>query len=195
MFVSRPAVHPVEAPPLTDATENPPRVRMKDVQGMPGTVGGLALRFLQFMFALAALGVMASTSDFSSVSAFCLKWKILDLQLNYHVLCSYLVAATILQSLWSILLIFLDVYALLVKRSLQNPRVICLFAIGDGITSTLTFAAACASAGITVLIGNDLNICSKNNCGSFETATAMAFISWFAVSPSFLLNFWSLASR
>ncbi|URD73913.1 hypothetical protein MUK42_08429 [Musa troglodytarum] len=178
MFVSRPAVHPVEAPPLTDAAENPPRVRMKDIQGMPGTPGGLALRLFQFAFAVAALGVMVSTSDFASVTAFC-----------------YLVAAVIVQCLWSISLAFLDIYALLVKRSLRNSRALCMFTIGDGITSTLTFAAACASAGITVLIGNDLNVCSQNHCTSFETATAMAFISWFAVSPSFLLNFWSLASR
>ncbi|MBA0845748.1 hypothetical protein Goarm_022490, partial [Gossypium armourianum] len=45
------------------------------------------------------------------------------------------------------------------------------------ITSTLTFAAACASAGITVLIGNDLDKCALNHCTGFETATAMAFIS------------------
>lgn len=63
------------------------------------------------------------------------------------------------------------------------------------ITSTLTFSAACASAGITVLIGNDLNDCAQNHCSRFETATAMAFMSWFAASPSFILNFWSLASK
>ncbi|XP_072981823.1 CASP-like protein 5A1 isoform X1 [Typha latifolia] len=181
MFVSRPAVHPVEAPPLTDAAagENPPpRVRMKDLQGMPGTPGGLALRLSQFVFAVAALSAMVSTNDFTSVTAFC-----------------YLVAAVILQSLWSLSLAFVDIYALLVKRSLRNPGAVCLFTIGDGITYSLTFAAACASAGITVLIGNDLNICAENHCASFETATAMAFISWFALLPSFLLNFWSLASR
>ncbi|XP_008805189.2 CASP-like protein 5A1 isoform X2 [Phoenix dactylifera] len=178
MFVSRPAVHPVEAPPLTDAAENPPRVMMKDIQGMPGTPGGLVLRLCQFIFAAAALSVMTSTSDFTSVTAFC-----------------YLVAAVILQSLWSLSLAFVDIYALLVKRCLRNSRAVCLFTIGDGIMYTLTFAAACASAGITVLISNDLNICSENHCTSFQTATAMAFISWFALSPSFLLNFWSLASR
>ncbi|KAF3339803.1 CASP-like protein 5A1 [Carex littledalei] len=178
MFSSRPAVHPVEAPPMTDAAENPQGVRMKDLPGMPGTLGGLLLRIAQFVFAVAALSVMASTSDFTSVTAFC-----------------YLVAAVILQSIWSLSLAIVDIYALLVKRCLRNARVLSLFTIGDGITSTLTFAAACASAGITVLIGNDLNICAANHCASFETATAMAFISWFAVSPSFLLNFWSLASR
>ncbi|OAY76958.1 CASP-like protein 5A1 [Ananas comosus] len=178
MFASRPSVHPVEAPPLTDAAENPAGVRMKDFQGMPGTPGGLALRLSQFLFAVAALCVMASTSDFRSVTAF-----------------RYLVAAVVLQSLWSLSLALVDIYALLVKRSLRNPRAVSLFTIGDGITSTLTFAAACASAGITVLIGNDLDICAQNHCASFETATAMAFISWFAVSPSFLMNFWSLATR
>ncbi|RWV81404.1 hypothetical protein GW17_00057181 [Ensete ventricosum] len=71
MFASRPAVHPVEAPPLADEAENPLGVRMKDVQGMPGTPGGLALRLVQFAFAVAALGVMTSTSDFPAVTAFC----------------------------------------------------------------------------------------------------------------------------
>ncbi|CAI0453007.1 unnamed protein product [Linum tenue] len=183
MSVSHASVHPVEDPPTTDGGNNnnnnaPARVRMKDLQGMPGTKGGLALRVAQFFFATAALLVMATTSDFPSVTAFC-----------------YLVAAAGLQCLWSLSLAIVDVYAILVMRSLQNHRVVCLFTIGDGVTSTLTFAAACASAGITVLIDNDLGSCGQNHCVQFETATAMAFISWFTALPSFLLNFWSLASR
>ncbi|KAB2614766.1 CASP-like protein [Pyrus ussuriensis x Pyrus communis] len=179
MNVSHGSVHPVEDVPTTDgAGPNPPRVRMKDLPGMPGTPGGLILRLAQFLFSAASLVVMATTSDFPSVTAFC-----------------YLVAATGLQCLWSFSLGIVDVYALLVRRSLQNHRVVCLFTLGDGVTSTLTFAAACASAGITVLIDNDLSSCAHNHCAQFETATAMAFISWFAALPSFLLNFWSLASR
>ncbi|KAL7248099.1 hypothetical protein ACSBR2_002913 [Camellia fascicularis] len=176
MNVSRPAVHPLEAPPLRDGAENAPRVRMKDLQGMPGTPGGLALRLCQFFFALISLCVMLSTSDFPTVTAFC-----------------YLVAALGLQSLWSFSLAAVDIYALLVRRHLRNPRVVSFFTIGDGITSTLTFTAACASAGITVLIGNDLDKCAVNHCARFESATAMAFICWFVASPSFLLNYWSLA--
>ncbi|KAG8371318.1 hypothetical protein BUALT_Bualt13G0075200 [Buddleja alternifolia] len=181
MNVSQGAVHPVEAPPLqTEGAANVPlpRVRMKDIQGMPGTVSGLVLRVSQFCFAVVALSVMATTSDFPSVTAFC-----------------YLVAAAGLQSLWSLVLAIVDAYALLVGRRLQNPRVVSLFAVGDGVTSTLTFAAACASAGITVLLGNDLGACGQNHCREFETATAMAFLSSFAAFPSFFLNFWSLASR
>ncbi|KAJ0083754.1 hypothetical protein Patl1_30681 [Pistacia atlantica] len=177
MNVSHASVHPVEDPPTTDGG-NAPRVRMKDIQGMPGTPGGLTLRICQLIFAVAALCVMATTSDFPSVTAFC-----------------FLVAAAGLQSLWSLSLAIVDIYALLVMRSLQNNRIVSLFAVGDGITSTLTFAAACASAGITVLIDNDLQSCSQNHCVQFEYATAMAFISWFTALPSFLLNFWSLASR
>ncbi|XP_031247270.1 CASP-like protein 5A2 [Pistacia vera] len=177
MNVSHASVHPVEDPPTTDGG-NAPRVRMKDIQGMPGTPGGLTLRICQLIFAVAALCVMATTSDFPSVTAFC-----------------FLVAAAGLQSLWSLSLAIVDIYALLVMRSLQNNRIVSLFAVGDGITSTLTFAAACASAGITVLIDNDLQSCYQNHCVQFETATAMAFISWFTALPSFLLNFWSLASR
>ncbi|CAA6666433.1 unnamed protein product [Spirodela intermedia] len=178
MNVSRPAVHPVEVPPLMDGNpENLQRLRMKDIQGMPGTPGGLTLRLLQFASGVAALCVMVSTSDFTSVTAFC-----------------YLVAAVVLQSSWSLSLAFVDIYALLVRRSLRNPHVVCFFTVGDGITSTLTFAAACSSAGITVLIDNDLNNCAQNHCTRFETATAMAFLSWFAISPSYLLNFWTMAS-
>ncbi|GFZ14766.1 uncharacterized protein family [Actinidia rufa] len=177
--MSHPSVHPLEAaPPLTDGGDRPPRVRMKDIQGMPGTPAGLALRLCQFGFAVVALAVMATTSDFPTVTAF-----------------RYLVAAVGLQSLWSLSLTIVDIYALLVKRRLRNSSVVSLLTIGDGITSTLTFAAASATAGITVLIGNDANNCAQNHCARFETAAAMAFMSWFAVSPSFLLNFWSLASR
>lgn len=178
--MSRPAVHPVEPPPLIDGRNDaapPRRVRMKDVQGMPGTSTGLALRLCQFVFTVISLAVMASTSDFPSVTAF-----------------RYLVAAVGLQSLWSFTLALIDIYALCVKRSLRNPAVITAYTIGDGVTSTITFAAACACAGITVLISSDLNRCDINHCKRFMSATAMAFISLFAVSPSFFLNFWSLAS-
>lgn len=47
---------------------------------------------------------------------------------------SYLVAAAGLQSLWSLVLAIVDAYALLVGRRLQNPRVVSLFAVGDGVS-------------------------------------------------------------
>lgn len=120
MRYSHSTVHPLEAPPpITDAPPAgaPPRgVRMKDVQGMPGTAGGLALRSVQFVFAVISLCVMSTTSDFPSVTAF-----------------RYLVAAVTLQTLWSLSLAIVDSYALLVKRCLRNSKVVCLFTIGDGV--------------------------------------------------------------
>jgi hypothetical protein len=52
----------------------------------------------------------------------------------FRIFCSsYLVAAAGLQSLWSLSLAIIDIYALLVRRSLQNYQVVSLFAVGDGV--------------------------------------------------------------
>uniref|UniRef100_A0A2K2A1C9 CASP-like protein n=1 Tax=Populus trichocarpa TaxID=3694 RepID=A0A2K2A1C9_POPTR len=108
---------------------------------------------------------MATTSDFRSVTA---KGGWLRL-----------VTATV-QILWSLSVAVVDIYTLLVRRSLRKLIILRLFAIG-AMTFTLAFAAACASAGIE----NDLSRCSVNPCARLETATAMAYISRFAI----LLNF------
>ncbi|RWW05847.1 hypothetical protein BHE74_00046223 [Ensete ventricosum] len=163
MFVSRPAVQPVEAPSPANAAENPPRLRMKDIQGMPGTAGGLALRLSQFVFAVAALGVMESTSNFGFVTVFCHYAEPVEHVTSFS---GYICSSS--QTLLA-----------------ESP---------SSIISTLTFSAACASAGITILLRGNDSICSHEHCTSFETAIAIAFISWFVICPSFLLNFWSLAS-
>lgn len=97
-----------------------PRVRMKDIQGMPGTLGSLLLRLCQLVFAVISIVVMLTTSDFPSVTAFC-----------------YLVAAVGLQIIWSFILAIADVYAILVKRSFRNAAVVSLFAIGDGVRNII----------------------------------------------------------
>ncbi|CAH8387215.1 unnamed protein product [Eruca vesicaria subsp. sativa] len=178
MNVSRSAVRPVIAVPVgpTGGANDRPPVRMKDIQGMPGTTGGLILRFSQFVPAFISLSVMLTTPDVHSTAL------------------GGLVFAVSLQSMWSLSLFIIDAYALLVGRSLRNHLVVQCFALGDGITCILTFATASASAGITILM-KDLDKCGCSHCTRFETATAMAFISWFAVSPSFFLNFWSLATH
>ncbi|XP_016543076.1 CASP-like protein 5A1 isoform X2 [Capsicum annuum] len=109
--MSTPAVHPVETPPVNNVA--PPR--MRDLQGMPGTIGSLILRLCQFGFAVVAMCVMVTTSDFPTVTAF-----------------SYLVAAVGLQIIWSLVLAIADVYAILVQRSFRNAAVVSLFTIGDG---------------------------------------------------------------
>lgn len=78
MSRSHPSVHPVNlatVPSHGDMEQQnnvipPPRIRMKDIQGMPATSTGLLLRCLQFSFAVVSLAVMVTTSDFPSVTAF-----------------------------------------------------------------------------------------------------------------------------
>jgi len=172
-----PAVHPVGVPPQFEGA-GPPANRMKDLIGSAGTVGGLLLRFFQFTFAFISFCVMVTVPGFSSVTAFC-----------------YLVAAMVFQCMWSLAIGLLDAYALLTGRRLQNSLLVSLFVVGDWVTSTMTFAAACSAAGITVLIDNDLHECGPNHCSRFEAAVAMAFLGWITISLSFFFSFWVLASR
>lgn len=89
MNVSHGSVHPVEDVPTTDgAVPHPLRVRMKDLPGMPGTHGGLALRLSQLFFSAAALVVMATTSDFPSVTAF---WWVAPHSTNPYAIFSFVV--------------------------------------------------------------------------------------------------------
>lgn len=175
MEVSHSVVHPVGVVPAF--TQPPARVRMKDYQGMPGTLGGLALRLGQLGFGVLSFSILVSTPDFSQVTAFC-----------------YLAAATLLQAFWSLFLAGVDIYALSVRRNLHHSLLVSLFTLGDGVTSTMTLAGACATAGITVLIDNDLNDCAQNHCGKYEAAATMAFLSWVTAAPSFLLTFWLMAT-
>ncbi|KAJ7526977.1 hypothetical protein O6H91_16G030100 [Diphasiastrum complanatum] len=176
MDMSHPAVHPVGVPPAVRDAH--PRFGMKHLQGMPGTKGSLLLRLLQFCFAVVSFSMMLSIQDFSTVTAFC-----------------YLVAAMALQSVWSLALAITDAYGLLLQRTFRDSLLVSVFVVGDWVTSTLSLAAACASAGITVLIDNDLNECGPNHCGKYEAAVAMTFLTWALASISFFLTFWLLATR
>ncbi|KAJ6806837.1 CASP-like protein 5B3 isoform X1 [Iris pallida] len=153
---------------------------MKVVVGSPGTVSGLLLRLGQCLFAGASIGVMVSAFGFSNYTAFC-----------------YLIASMGLQVLWSLGLACLDVYALRIKRDLHNPVLVSLFVVGDWVTATLSFAAACSSAGVTVLFARDVNFCSKFPqlvCSRYEISIALAFITWLLIAASSVVMFWILAS-
>uniref|UniRef100_A0ACD5X0S8 Uncharacterized protein n=1 Tax=Avena sativa TaxID=4498 RepID=A0ACD5X0S8_AVESA len=174
-----PAPAPAPAPAALQVQGNanagphaPPGVLMRNFPGAPGTRTGLGLRLAQAFLAAAAVGAMASADDYSSITAF-----------------RYFVPTAALQCLWSLAMASVDVYALLVRRSFRTPRVVGILSLGDWITGALTISAASASAGITVLINDDLEFCYENACPSFMSATAMAFLSWFALAPCCVLNF------
>ncbi|SPT16575.1 unnamed protein product [Triticum aestivum] len=171
-----PAPAPAAAAQGANANGNtpPPGVLMVDPRGAPGTRWGLAARLAQALLAAAAVAFMASTDDFRTLTAFRL-----------------LVAAESLQCLWSLALAAVDVYALLVKRSFRTPRATTIYSTGDWVTGALSFAAASGSAAMTTLINNDLLLCSENHCPTYMAATAMAFLSWFAIAPSCVINLWA----
>ncbi|XP_006654505.1 CASP-like protein 5B2 isoform X1 [Oryza brachyantha] len=153
---------------------------MWEVAWRPGTWGGLAMRVGQVAFAGASIGVMASGTGFANYTAFC-----------------YLIASMGLQSLWSLGLACLDVYALTVKRDLNNALLVSLFVIGDWVTALLSFAASCSAGGVMVLFKRDVLFCRRYPqlpCGRFELAVALAFLSWALSATSAIIMFCLLAA-
>ncbi|WRX25617.1 Casparian strip membrane protein domain - like 10 [Theobroma cacao] len=194
---------------------------MKELIGSPGTVSGLTLRIAQCAFAAASIGVMVSTSDFSTYTAFW--YKIASLLIFHSAVlifrCTmslgkekklvrlggvgrnrnalYLIASMGLQLLWSFGLACLDVYALRRKRDLQNPVLVSLFVVGDWVTAMLSLAAACSSAGVIVLYARDLDFCRAQAhlpCRRYEISIILAFITWVLIAMSSHVMFWILAS-
>ncbi|OAY80067.1 CASP-like protein 5B3 [Ananas comosus] len=153
---------------------------MKVMVGRPGTWSGLLLRTGQCASAAASMGVMLSALGFPNYTAFC-----------------FLIASMGLQALWSLGLACLDVFAIKMKRDLHNPMLVSLFVVGDWVTATLSLAAACSSAGVTILFARDQPFCgevSQLSCGKYEISIVLAFITWLLVALSSLITFWLLAS-
>ncbi|CAL8165326.1 unnamed protein product [Prunus armeniaca] len=151
---------------------------MKELIGRPGSVSGLLLRIGQFSCASIAISVMVTTAGFATFTAFC-----------------YLIASMGLQLLWSLGLACLDIYALWKKRDLQNPILVSLFVVGDWVTATLSLAAACSCAGLTVLFSRDLHFCKGEYhlpCINYKFAVAFAFVTWGLTAISSHVMFWIL---
>ncbi|MCO5562685.1 hypothetical protein L7F22_016313 [Adiantum nelumboides] len=146
---------------------------------VPVTSSSLALRLCQFSAAIASFSIMISIANFSSVTAFC-----------------FLVAAMVLQCMWSQSVATIEGYALLLGRSLRDSPLLSLFAVGFWVTAVITFAGACASAGIAVVVGKDDHQgWDTNYCGRYAAVAGMAFLSWLLITTSFLFTFWLLATR
>lgn len=102
-----------------------------------------------------------------------------------------------LQALWSLGLACLDGYALKLEKDLRSAVLVSLFVVGDWVTSILSFAASCSAGAVVVLFDRDAFFCSRDPhlpCGTFELATAFAFLSWAFSGTSALVMFWLLAS-
>ncbi|XP_059447254.1 CASP-like protein 5B3 [Corylus avellana] len=151
---------------------------MKDFPGTPGTFTGLVLRISQCIFAVGSIASMATTTNFSSYTAFC-----------------YLIASMGLQVIWSFVLAMLDAHALVRKKVLHNPILVSLFVVGDWVMATLSLAAASASAGVTVLYFGDLGSCKLGEeCQKYQMSVALAYMSWVTIAISSLIMLWLLAA-
>ncbi|XP_057789148.1 CASP-like protein 5B2 isoform X2 [Salvia miltiorrhiza] len=120
---------------------------MKELFGSPGRKSGLMLRVGQCVFAAASIGVMASATAFSTITAFC-----------------YLIASMGLQVLWSFGLACLDVHALRSNKDLYNHILVSLFVVGDWASVHIKGDSSCEiirriSSSIKILrrVGNFLN--------------------------------------
>ncbi|KAB2063838.1 hypothetical protein ERO13_A10G223150v2 [Gossypium hirsutum] len=138
--------------------------------GSPGRLSGLLLRMGQCFSAAASIGFMVSAHGFFNSTAFC-----------------YLIASMGIQVLWSFGLACLDFHALRSKTNLHNPVLV---------TAILSLAAACSSAGVTVLYSRDLGYCKSPQipCSHFKASILFAFISWFLLAISSHVTFWLLAA-
>ncbi|KQJ98989.1 hypothetical protein BRADI_3g40390v3 [Brachypodium distachyon] len=163
--------------PVAVAAAPPQGVRMDDVPGKSGTPFGLAFRAGQFVCAIIAVAVMSS-SDFADIPAF-----------------SFLVAASALLCLWSLSMMILDAYALLVKRLLRHYRLFRVITVGDAIIGALLFTAASASGGSSGTYSLQIEMCGTNPCTSYATSTVFAYFSLLALFFTFFLNCSSAAAR
>eukprot|EP00249_Psilotum_nudum_P005799 c19223_g1_i1 orf=271-861(+) len=169
-----------------------PRWSIDDICVMPGTLGSISLRIIQVAAAIVSFSVMISASDFSTVTAFWAPGS----PFGQTATDNFLVATTVLQCMWSLSVAAVEVYSWLFGRSLKYSPLLNIFVIGDWITAIVTFAGACASAGIAVLVGRDIHgACTANFCGRYALAAGMALLTWILIFTSFLFTFWILATR
>uniref|UniRef100_A0A453GJB3 CASP-like protein n=2 Tax=Aegilops tauschii subsp. strangulata TaxID=200361 RepID=A0A453GJB3_AEGTS len=93
---------------------------MKRVVGSPGTWSGMALRLSQCVFAAASTFAMVSGFGYSNYSAF-----------------FYLIAALILQLMWSLRLAYKDIFALRNKKDLHTRDNLLFIVIVDWVSRSL----------------------------------------------------------
>ncbi|KAF7039898.1 hypothetical protein CFC21_049841 [Triticum aestivum] len=153
---------------------------MKRVAGSPGTWSGMALRLSQCVFAAASTFAMVSGFGYSNYSAF-----------------FYLIAALILQLMWSLRLAYKDIFALRNKKDLHTRDNLLFIVIVDWVVAIFMFSGSCASASLTILFMWDVNLCnaySRLACRQFALSVVLAFITWLLQAASSFSGFWLLIS-
>ncbi|CAL5055027.1 unnamed protein product [Urochloa decumbens] len=162
----------VVPPPAAGQTPAPQARVVPYIEGSPGTFFSLALRFVQSLTAALALVAMVSANDFFTVPAF-----------------SFLVAATAIQSVWSLALALVDIDILITQCSLANEHwSTSLLIVGDTITGVMTFCAASVASGVVLYLQYDIQTCATEHCTQFETAVTRILISFTSLMPSIAVS-------
>ncbi|KAF3786588.1 CASP-like protein 5C1 [Nymphaea thermarum] len=129
---------------------------------------------------------------------------------------SYLVTIVSFTIFWSFALAVIDLFTMVTGcKNLRQRGFMIIIAIGDWrvsssiskvtkyvlgkrqVLSLLSLSAPCSSAGVAdFLLLNGAPLCPPKNCsnGRYQLSAAMAFLSWFLILVSSLVNFWMLAS-
>ncbi|KAI3462792.1 hypothetical protein Pfo_019455 [Paulownia fortunei] len=151
---------------------------MEELPGALGTSGSLALRLGQAIFAVASLLFMCLGIEFYSYTTFCFLVTIMGLVIP-----------------WSLTLALVDVLSVYVNRPVLPPGILSIVVVGDWVLSFLSLAASCSAASVTdFLLASGDSFCSGKLCTRYQLAAAMAFLSWFVLLTSSLINLWLLTS-
>ncbi|PAN11324.1 hypothetical protein PAHAL_2G168500 [Panicum hallii] len=153
---------------------------MKDIMGIPGTLGGLALRVSQFVCAAGSLAAMLSAYGFSNYSAFC-----------------YLVLQMTLQLIWSFILVCIDIHSLKINWDLRSTGNLWKYVIGDWILAIGSLAAASSATAVAILLAIDVEFCRVNpylSCSRYKVFVILASMAWSFIAASAGSTFWLLVS-
>ncbi|KAL7135570.1 hypothetical protein ABFS83_11G106600 [Erythranthe nasuta] len=150
---------------------------MEGTAGALGTSWSLSLRMAQAFTASSSLLIMCFGIEFYSYSAFC-----------------FLVVVMGLVIPWASTLALLDMLSVSFKNRIHPPGILSIVLIGDWILSLLSLAASFSTTSVTrILVFTGDSFCIENKCKRYQTAAFMAFLSWFLLSVSSLINLWFLA--
>ncbi|XP_059293736.1 CASP-like protein 5C3 [Lycium ferocissimum] len=149
---------------------------MDELPGTMGTSASLALRFGQCLFSIASLLFMFLGVPFYSFSALCFMMTVMGLVMA-----------------WSLTLVMVDVFSVLIQRPYHQPGIISVVVLGDWVLSFLSLAASCSTASVAeYLIRSSSPNCSGNLCTRYQLSACMGFFAWFLTLASALFHLWLL---
>ncbi|TVU10970.1 hypothetical protein EJB05_44527, partial [Eragrostis curvula] len=97
------------------------------------------------------------------------------------------------QLFWSFILACTDIVCLVRKKEFNRYLWVSVVLVGDWLVGILSFSAATASAGVTILFRRDTEFCRafpQVTCGLYDLAVILAFVAWSFIAASAFSSFW-----